>query len=212
MATEKPLKSLHFSKKEAIDFGFETSKKNILFFIALFVIVVSVDAFLGVLQIGLGEKNLFLFLLVSILKMIVGVIISMGVIKITLEFVNGKKPKLSDLLYTKSILNYFIVTLVRSIIVLVGFVFLIVPGIILSIKLQFASYLVVDKNKGVVEALKGSWEMTKGVKWNLFLFWLTLGLINVLGLLALVVGLVVTVPLSMVATAYVYRKLSKLSN
>ena len=101
-----------------------------------------------------------------------------------------------------------LVSLVKTVAVIVGLILFIVPGIIIGIKLQFASYLVVDKNMGVVDALNKSSEMTKGIKMNLFLFGILLFLINVLGFLALIVGLLVTIPLSMVATAYVYRKLS----
>ncbi len=201
-------KLLHFSKKEAIDFGFETAKSNLFYFVTLFVVVILIYALMTVLQ-GLAtpKVNFLLFLLVLIIRIVVSLIVSMGLIKISIMFVDKKKPKLSDLFYTRSILNFFLVSLVRSFIVIIGFILLIIPGIILSIKLQFAEYLVVDKNKGVVDALNGSWEMTRGVKWNLFLFGILIFLINLLGLIALLVGLFITVPLTMVATAFVYRKL-----
>jgi uncharacterized membrane protein len=198
-----------FVKRQAIDFGFETSKKNIFFFISIFAAIAFTYIILGLLQLGLVRDPLGLFIL-SIIRVIVGVIISMGLIKIALEFIDKKKPRVRDILYKKSIisiLNYFLVSSIRSIIVLVGFILFIIPGIILFIKLQFATYLVVDKNMGVFESLSRSWEMTKGVKWNLFLFWLSLLGINIIGFLCLIIGLVITVPLSMVATAYVYRKL-----
>lgn len=196
----------NFVKKEAIDFGFETAKKNLFFFITLLVTVILTYVAVGILQIALG-KSPILSLFVALVRTVVGLVISMGIIKISLEFIDKKKPKLSDLYFTRSILNYFLVSVVKTIIVVIGFILLIIPGIIFSIKLQFASYLVVDKNMGVTEALNKSWEMTKGVKWNLFLFGLLIFLINVIGFLCLIIGLVVTVPLSMVATAYVYRKL-----
>lgn len=199
-------KNRQFSKKEAINFGFEVAKKNIFFFIPLFVVVILTYAVLGFFQMALQDAIL-LSIVASLVRFIVGMMISMGLIKIALEFVGKKKPKLSDVFYKKSLLNFFLVSVVNFLIVFVGFLLLIIPGIIFSIKLQFASYLVVDKGKGVVEALSGSWEMTKGVKWNLFLFWILLALINILGALCLLVGLLITVPLSMVATAYVYRKL-----
>lgn len=195
-----------FSKKEAINFGFETAKKNLFFFITLFVVVIITYAAVGFVQVALGEDGIML-LIGSLLRFVVGLVISMGVIKIALKFIDGKKAKLSDVFFTKSILNYFLVTVARTFITIVGFILFIIPGIIFTIKLQFATYLVVDKGNGVVEALTKSWEMTKGVKWNLFLFWILLALINILGFLLLIVGLLVTVPLSMVATAYVYRKL-----
>jgi uncharacterized membrane protein len=131
----------------------------------------------------------------------------MGVSFITLQFVDNKKPKLKDVYYTKNLFNYILASIIRTLIIAVGFILFIIPGIIFSIKLQYSQYLIVDKGKDAVDSLKGSWKMTKGVKWNLFLFGLLLGLINILGFLALLVGLFVTVPLTMVANAFVYRKL-----
>ena len=199
-------KNRHFSKGEAINFGWSISKKNVLFFISLFVAIAAIYVVVGLFQIGLSKSAIALFVL-SLIRVVIGVVISMGTIKIALEFVDKKNPKISDLFYTKSILNYFLVSLIRGIIVFIGFILLVIPGIIFSIKLQFVTYLVVDKKLGALQALSKSWEMTKGVKWNLFLFWLALLGINILGFLFLIIGLVITIPLSMVATAYVYRKL-----
>jgi uncharacterized membrane protein len=91
--------------------------------------------------------------------------------------------------------------------VAIGFVFLIVPGIYLAVKYQFYDYLIVDKGMGPIEAIKRSGVLTEGVKWNLVLFWLALVGINILGMIALGVGLIATVPVSWLANAYVYRRL-----
>ena len=211
-APETPKKP-HFVKREAIDFGFNAAKKNIVFFFSIFVVWALVTIISSSVQGALNaDKQSLASFLFSLLVWIVSSVISMGIINISLEFVDKKKPVLKDLYYTKKIFNFILVSIIRTAIVAVGFILLIVPGIIFAIKLQFAEYLIVDKKLDAVDSLKGSWEMTKGVKWNLFLFGLLLALINVLGFLALIVGLVITVPLSMVATAFVYRKLLSQTN
>lgn len=202
------VKKLSFSKKEAIAFGFEVAKKNISFFVSLLVIVAIVYLGLQFFQIALnGQRNALASFLYAVIFWLVNVVISMGVIRISLRFVDGRTPKLSDVFRTNSVLSFILVSVVRSFIVLVGILLLIVPGIIWSIKLQYAGYLVVDKGMGTVDALNKSWEITKGVKLNLFLFGIILVLINILGFLAILVGLIITVPLSMVANAFVYRRL-----
>jgi uncharacterized membrane protein len=60
---------------------------------------------------------------------------------------------------------------------------------------------------GPVEALKQSGALTQGAKWNLFLFGLLLCGVNLLGALVLLIGLFATIPTTMVATAYAYRRL-----
>ena len=91
--------------------------------------------------------------------------------------------------------------------VAVGLILLIIPGIYLAIKYQFFSFLIVDKNMGIMESFKKSEEMTQGVKMNLLLFSLALAGINILGALVFLVGLIVTIPTTVMATVYVYRKL-----
>lgn len=201
-------KSPHFIKKEAINFGFEIAKKNIVFFLSVFVIWAIVTIISSVIQGSLNaNKQSLISFIFTLFMWIVNSIISMGVINIVLKFVDNKKPRLSDIYYTQKLFNYILASILRGIIIVFGFIMLIIPGIIFAIKLQYSEYLIVDKKFDAVDSIKGSWEMTKGVKWNLFLFGLLLGLINVLGFLLLFVGLLVTVPLSMVANAYVYRKL-----
>ncbi|AZR73372.1 hypothetical protein BBF96_08240 [Anoxybacter fermentans] len=85
----------------------------------------------------------------------------------------------------------------------------VIPGIIWWIKFRFFSYFIVDKGFGPIKALKKSSEITRDVKLDLFLFEVLLRFINVVGALCLVVGLVITVPVTLVANAYVYRELLK---
>lgn len=205
MSSSKSSKS--FSKQEALKVGFETVKKNFSFFFSVFVIVSVILIVSQALQgsdVDIRDLNHFL---INVISWIVNVIIGMGLIKITLDFIDGKKPKIRDLFYTKNFVSYLIASIVRGIIVFAGILLLVIPGIIFSLRLQFATYLVIDKGMGPIDAIKESWNKTRGNTWNLFLFWLLILLVNLAGLALLLVGLLFTVPLSMVATAFVYRKL-----
>jgi uncharacterized membrane protein len=195
-----------FSKKQAIKFGFEIARRNILFFIGLLIIVFLVSAITSILRTGV-QKAVLASLLLTVVQYIVNTVIAMGFIKISLEFVSKIKPKIRDIVYYKSIVKYALASVASGIIVLVGFILLIIPGVILAVRLQYATYLIVDKNLGPIESIKTSWRITHGNTWNLFFFGLLIGLINILGALCLIVGLFVTVPLGMIATTSVYRKL-----
>ncbi len=195
-----------FSKKEAVKFGFGIAKSNILFFIGVLIIVVFVSAVTSVLR-NAVQKQVLANLILNIIQYLVNVIIGMGLIRISLEFVDKVKPKIRDILYYKPIVRYIVALIIQGIIVLAGFILLIIPGVILAVRLQYVTYLIIDKNLGPIEAIKKSWNITRGHAWNLFFFGVILGLINILGLICLVVGLFITVPLGMVATTFVYRKL-----
>jgi uncharacterized membrane protein len=49
--------------------------------------------------------------------------------------------------------------------------------------------------------------ITKGNAFNLFLFWLVLVGVSLLGFLALVVGIIVAIPVMLLACVFVYRYL-----
>ena len=55
-----------------------------------------------------------------------------------------------------------------GLIVGVGIIFLIVPGIILACRLSMTSYLVLDEGMSAVDALQESWDMTRGHGWTVF--------------------------------------------
>jgi uncharacterized membrane protein len=196
----------HFSKKEAISFGFELAKKNLFFFIVLFIIALVVAGVLGGLRLSAAHAPLIAFV-IWLAQVIINLVIGIGLIHIALKFIDKKKPVYKDLFYYQPIVNYFLTALLTGLIAVGGLILLIIPGIYLGLRLKFAAYLVIDKNLGPVDALKASWQMTKGNVWNLFFFGILLFLINVLGFVCLIVGLFITVPLGMLATAFVYRKL-----
>ena len=98
-------------------------------------------------------------------------------------------------------------SLLMGIAIFLGLILLIIPGIILGIIFGFALYLVVEEHLSPVEALKESARLTKGNRWKMFLLGVAIVGINILGLLALVVGLLVTLPVSTLAVVHAYRTL-----
>ena len=139
---------------------------------------------------------------------VLSMIIVMGVIKICLRFCDGEKGEFSDLLSCYPLFfKYLVGSILYVLIVAVGLILLIIPGIVWAIKFYFFDYLIVDEGLGPVDALEKSSEITRGVKWDLFIFGILLCIINLMGFLCLVVGLFVTIPVTMVAIAFAYRKL-----
>lgn len=90
-----------------------------------------------------------------------------------------------------------------------GLLLLIIPGIIFSVRLSLTKFVAIEKNLTPLMALKESKRITKGNRWKLFFFFITLAAINVIGVLCLIVGVFFTAPLSMLALALAYKKLSE---
>ena len=81
------------------------------------------------------------------------------------------------------------------------------PCFYMWIKIQFFPYFIISKEMGPIEALKKSYEITEGQSVNLVLFFMTLTMINLLGLIPLGLGLVFTIPFSLVATGVMFTAL-----
>jgi len=196
-----------FSIKESLSFGWGIMKSNFWFFVGLLLIIWGISLVYGIIEDQIREQRA-LSLIINLAFFVLNMIITMGAIKIALKFHDGQRGKIADLFSCFRLFSkYILASIVYGLIVLGGLILLIVPGIIWAIKFQFFGYLIVDKELGPIEALKQSAKITKDAKWTLFLFGLLLGLINFLGALALLVGLFATVPTTMMARAFVYRKL-----
>ena len=195
-----------FSMSEAINFGWEVTKSNFLFLIGVLLIAGVIGALpqLG----GNRDEASALACVLGIVSFVLNTIISMGLAKITLEFVDRRSPGFGDLFAPAPLfLNFFIAELICGFMVAVGLVLFVVPGILAAIVFGFYSFLIVDRGLGPIESLSRSAEITKGARMSLFLFGLLILGINFLGFLALIIGLFVTVPISMIAWGYVFRQL-----
>lgn len=93
--------------------------------------------------------------------------------------------------------------LLMAIIATVGFVAIMV----VSMRYMFFQFFLADKQTRAVESLKSSWSATRGNLGNLILLSILLFFVNFIGILLLGVGLIFTIPMTVVAQVLAYRKL-----
>ena len=201
-----------FSIKESISFGWKVVTANLGFFIGFLVVSGIIQYVPSVLAQSVQKNSTILAFLLKLVAWFIQMIVSMGFIRIALKFHDGNQGEWSDLYSCYPLfLNYVASSLLYGVIVFVGILLLVVPGIIWAIKYQYFGYLVVDKNLGPLEAIKRSGEITKGSVWQLFLFGLVAGGVALLGALCLLVGLFVAIPVVLMAGTFIYRKLESQS-
>ncbi len=73
-----------------------------------------------------------------------------------------------DSKYRRYMGEYLITTGLMVSAILIGFLFLYIPGIVLSIAWSLAYYFLIEKGKNPIEALKASNDATYGSKWTIF--------------------------------------------
>jgi uncharacterized membrane protein len=207
-----------FSIKEAISFGWDAFWKRPWFFIGMYVIlgIVNMDyryrtddqeAFSSFLSL-LTPPIILILIVVIVLLVALRNVVSMGEKKILLAAHDDvQKVALKDLWTVHPFWNFFWGNVLYGLIMVAGLILLIVPGIIWALKYMFVPYLIMDRGLKPMEAIRESGRMTDGHKWHLFKFSLVLIGVNVLGLLCLLIGLLVSIPVSALAAVFVYRKL-----
>ncbi len=152
----------------------------------------------------------------SPMSFVIGIIfgvIEVAYLKYVLNFVRTGKFEFNDIidcLKTKW-LNILIVVLVARILMTLGIVLFIIPGVIIALGLAMSSLIVIDTDLSGIDAIKASWKMMKGYKWNYLIFvlsflgWILL-VIPTIGLL-----LIWLVPYIQVSEILYYEELKKVS-
>lgn len=197
-----------FSVAEALRFGWETLKRNLGLALAI-----GAAGFLFMLLLnGLtqaSQRYAGLAMGFGFLSQLVQIVLSLVWVRFALALVDGRPVDLQQLLpdEPKTFFNYVAASILLGLMVLVGLLFLVVPGIYLAVRYGFAGYVVADGRAEVLDAFHRSSEITRGARGRLFLLSLALLGLNVLGALAFGVGLLFTVPMSVFATSLVYRRL-----
>ena len=144
----------------------------------------------------------------TVINLALGTLLSMGATAFYLAaHDNPDTADLSLLWHPRPFWKYLGASILLALAVAIGFVLLIVPGIILGLMFMFTTFVVIERELGPIDAMSESHRLTRGHKWRLFGFVLLLLLINVLGVLALVVGLLVSIPVSTLAFVHAYRVL-----
>ncbi len=134
-----------------------------------------------------GHFSGYQFLVGFLLLMLIMTFIGCIIIKMLYDSVYGK-PLLSTAteVATRRFIPVFMVGIVWFLIVAMGSVFFILPGVFLGNKLLFSGYFVLIENEGIFRSLSKSWNITSGNWWKVF----GLSLI-VSGILPFIIGIVV---------------------
>ena len=193
---------------EAIGYGWGAFKKYPGPLVVVTVVVLVVNGVFSSLGQSLGRDLVGVRISLQFAGWLVSILLSLGLIRVALKVTRGEEPEVRDLFLADGFGPYLGASIIFGIAVFVGLILCIVPGIIVAIILGFFGFAIVDRGDGVGESFSRSSEITKGQRGTLFVLGLAFLGINLLGLLACGVGLLVSYPVTIVAGGYAYRVLS----
>lgn len=182
--------------------AWETFKEHLWPVVGVFVIyslLTSMGSMWGD-DVGFGELLVF----------IISGPITAGTYMYALRLIRGGESEIGEMLRGFQVFGKaFIVFTLYSVMVIVGLIFLIVPGVYLAVALMPAMFLVLDDDLGAIETLQKAFEMTTGHRGRIFIVLLAIVGLNLLGLVALLVGVIFTGALSLLIAAALYDELAR---
>jgi hypothetical protein len=141
-----------------------------------------------------------------IIAQVISVFLSLGVTRIGLNVVSGREFSVEMLFGGgRKLLPALGATILYALMVGVGLVLLIVPGIYLAMRYGQFLTAMVDRNLGIMESFSYSSSITTNNRLNLFVLALLYILIAIAGCLALCVGILFAYPVIMLSGIVAYR-------
>jgi uncharacterized membrane protein len=153
-----------------------------------------------------GGPNVVVHFSGNFVQFIIGGAIMVGIWRAVLGMIGGRKPDVVMMFQGFDRFgDAFLAYLVSGILICLGLICLIVPGIILAIMWMFTYAVIGETGLGFWEAMRESARLTEGYRWRLFLLVLACVLIAILGLLVFCLGVFVAAAVDFTALGLAYR-------
>jgi uncharacterized membrane protein len=193
---------------EAFGWGWNKFKENAPLLVAVQFVAIVVPTFVQHFGMSMA-RNAFMELIINVVVFVVSATAELGLIKIALRILDGRPVEFANLFDSFDRVGWFAVArFIMMVGVGIGLVLLIVPGIVIALRLWFIGYVTIDERPVGLDSLQRSIDVTRGFTVDLFLFMLMLVGINMVGFICLGVGILASLPVSVLATAYVFRHLT----
>lgn len=141
--------------------------------------------------IALGILAVVIGILVLAYSLLVVPVFKFGSDLMFVHAARGKRPDFETLIvgFKENYLHIVLANLLVAALVMLGIIFLIVPGIIIGCRLAFVTYVVMDKKLDPIVAVEESWKLTKGHGWTIFSMAIVSFFIGLAGFIMCFVGI-----------------------
>ena len=152
-------------------------------------------------------------ILLNIMVICVSAYIQLGLAVYCIGLYKGDEVNYVTIFSRFNGLKPIVFILILSVVVTLGFILLIIPGIILSLMYSQVFYILADDpDIGAIEAFNKSEKMMRGHKWQLFMLNLEAALYILAGIFTLFIWWAWLIPRYSVAIAGFYEELKKENN
>lgn len=204
-----------FSIKESIKYGWEVFKNNKGLWVAtlaIFVLMVLSGPQQEVRHFNGVAINYPSFGLIGFIACIALIVAKIGYTKLILKILDGEKfewPQALEVTFNthKVFWKYIGSSILSGLVTVLSFILLFIPGLFVLPMYIFATFIAIDTGARPMASLRESAAITKGSRLKIWGLLIVSILVNILGAIALGVGLFISIPVTTIAFVHVYRKL-----
>lgn len=166
---------------------------------------VAIDPNTGQVRVVGGTMALIVSGLFGLVSYVVAMVVSMGLIRAALDITHGRPISIGSVFRFENLVPFLIAQILVGLMVFVGSLLCVLPGLVLAFFTQFTSYFVLDKNMTAMEAIKASFAMVNANVGSLIGLFLLALVAIIVGALLCGLGLLVAYPVVGIAYAFAFR-------
>jgi uncharacterized membrane protein len=147
----------------------------------------------------------FGYVVFSLLGALVSLLIQAAVVRGALDITKGERIEVSTFLSTDNLGQIVLAAILLAIGTTIGIILCVIPGLIFIFYSQFTYQFIIDKGMPAFDAIKASFDLVNRNLGTVVVLFLASILAFFIGAILCGIGLLVTIPVTIIATAYAYR-------
>ena len=195
--------------RHAFGFAWPSLKKHLGLFTAVLLTIFAPWVVLEIVVIAGQRFGILLWTVMHLAFLIFFAGVELGLLKMCRALSDGKVPAFSDTFSHMPLGPKFLAAqILYLLMVVIGLLLLVVPGVYLGVRYALFGFRFADGETNLLRSFQQSAVLTKGATTGLLCTLIALLVLNVLGASLLGLGLLVTVPLSVLVMTDIYRQLT----
>lgn len=206
---------------DAFNYGWQKFQQNMgpiilgtLIYLGISIVIGVIWFFIAGAIVGIGgdsNAGFFAFMLSSAIMGLAFVtlffIIQAGIIRAALAITYGEQIEMKTLFAIDELGQVILTALIIGVASAIGFVLCYIPGLVVMVFTSFAMHFVIDKRLPAIEAIKASVELVNRNLGTMVVLLIAGYVANTIGSFLCGVGLLVSIPVVIIANTYAYRRM-----
>jgi uncharacterized membrane protein len=147
-------------------------------------------------------------ILIQIVAALLFSLIQMAIIRASLQIADGRQIEVGEMFKTEQLGQYLLAAVIVAVLSGIGTMLCILPGLIVSFFAAYFGYFLLDQKQDAIESIKSSFTFVSQNLGALVIFFLASLAAYIVGAILCGVGLLVAIPVVLLAQAFMYRRLS----